>query len=157
MPSPSRAAALRGEVVAAQRHGAAAHQRRVEDLRPAGRLLLVVAGDQPMLRQRFQIGRQAIVGDVGGAGAHHPALGGDAAGVQRAVLLFADADGGVEPFLRRIGQTFGQIEVDRQLWVAFRQRRQQRQHIGFAEGRQAADAQRALRRFVQRLARREGR
>ncbi len=114
------------------------------------RLLLVVAGDQPMLWQRFQIGRQAIAGDVGGAGAHYPALGGDAAGVQRAVLLLADADGGVEPFLRRIGQAFGQIEVDPQLRVAFRQRRQQRQHIGFAERWQAADAQRALRRFVQR-------
>ena len=113
--------------------------------------MFVVAGDQPVLRQRLQIARQAIAGDVAGAGAHHPALGGDAAGVQRAVLLLADADGGVQPFLGRIGLAFGQIEIDPQLRVAFRQRRQQRQHIGFAEGRQAADAQRALRRFVQRV------
>ncbi|MNN56495.1 hypothetical protein D3C81_1714320 [compost metagenome] len=102
--------------------------------------MLVVAGNQPMLRQRVQIGRPAITGEISRAGAHHPALSGYPAGVQPTVFLLADANGGIQQFLRRIGLALRQIQFNKQLRITFSKQRQQRQDIGFAEGRQTTDA-----------------
>ncbi|MNT37902.1 hypothetical protein D3C72_1740650 [compost metagenome] len=64
--------------------------------------------------------------------------------------MLADTNGGIQQFLGRIGLAFGQIQVDKQLRIALGQRRQQRQDIGFADGGQTADTQRALRHIVPR-------